>query len=323
MIAVMISLLCSLLFFIMCLLLIECLRRSRVTVAKRMRFYAGDGSVQLHETAAEEHSLKEWIMALVKKLGRLLRRLRRAQGLDFRMLQAGIPITGSEYIVIVGGCSLAAAVFVMMLTLNLLNAVLAAILLAVASWIVIILRIQRRRKAFTNQLGDCLTMAANALRAGFSFVQAMELITREMEDPISEEFEKVVAEMRLGNHLEESLTAMERRVASSDFALVVTAVVIQRQVGGNLAQILDTISETINDRIRMRREVMTLTAQGRASGWVLAALPIGVAFILNFINPGYLQPLFDEDIGRMAVVGAIVLEIMGFLVIQRIVDIDV
>ena len=104
---------------------------------------------------------------------------------------------------------------------------------------------------------------------------------------------------------------------------MVTAVLIQRQVGGSLAQILDTISETIQDRIRMRREVMALTAQGRASGWVLAALPLGLAGILSLINPGYLAPLFEDPIGQSAIVGALVMEFIGFLVIQRIVDIEI
>ena len=102
-----------------------------------------------------------------------------------------------------------------------------------------------------------------------------------------------------------------------------TAVLIQRQVGGDLAQILDTISETVEDRIRMRREIKSLTAQGRASGMVLAALPLGLAGILTIVNPGYLQPLITEDLGHFAIAGAIVLDIIGFYVINRIVNIEV
>ena len=116
---------------------------------------------------------------------------------------------------------------------------------------------------------------------------------------------------------------MQKRVNSPDFELVVTAVVIQRQVGGNLAQILDTISDTINNRVRMRREIMTLTAQGRASGVVLALMPIAVGGIMSVVNPGYLTPLFTEPLGRMAIVVGIIMEIIGYLVIRRIVDIKV
>ena len=116
---------------------------------------------------------------------------------------------------------------------------------------------------------------------------------------------------------------MTKRIQSPDFSLVVSAVLIQRQVGGNLAQILDNISETINDRIRMRREVMALTAQGRMSGVILVVLPFALAAILKSINPGYLDPLFSEPVGRMAVGGSLVMILIGCVVIKKIVDIDI
>ena len=116
---------------------------------------------------------------------------------------------------------------------------------------------------------------------------------------------------------------MTKRIQSPDFNLVVAAVLIQRQVGGNLAQILDNISETINDRIRMRREVMALTAQGRMSGLILVALPFALAALLKSINPGYLDPLFNEPMGRMAVAGSLVMIVIGCVVIKKIVDIDI
>ena len=164
-------------------------------------------------------------------------------------------------------------------------------------------------------------MVANALRAGFSFMQAFELIAKEMDAPIGREVQKVVNEVNIGVDVETALDNMQKRVNSPDFELVVTAVVIQRQVGGNLAQILDTISDTINNRVRMRREIMTLTAQGRASGVVLALMPVGVGFIMSLVNPAYLRPLFEEPVGQACVAGAIVMEIIGFLVIRRIVNI--
>ena len=115
---------------------------------------------------------------------------------------------------------------------------------------------------------------------------------------------------------------MTKRIKSPDFNLVVAAVLIQRQVGGNLAQILDNISETINDRIRMRREVMALTSQGRMSGMVLVALPFGLAGLLNFVSPGYLDPLFEDAMGRMVVAGSLVMIVIGCVVIKKIVDVD-
>ena len=242
---------------------------------------------------------------------------------DLKMQQAGWPLLGKEFQM---GLLVLAVIGAVLLGVMLLQPVWA--LVGAASGVLLGLMlmniaIARRQKAFANQLGDMLTMTSNALRAGFSFMQAVEMISREMDDPIGGEFAEVMREMRLGASLEKALEALARRVQSKDFELVVTAVLIQRQVGGNLAQILDTISETVEDRIRMRREIKSLTAQGRASGMVLAALPLGLAGILTIVNPGYLQPLITEDLGHFAIAGAIVLDIIGFYVINRIVNIEV
>ena len=176
---------------------------------------------------------------------------------------------------------------------------------------------------FTDQLQDTLSMVANALRVGFSFMQAFELISREMDAPMGREVQLVVNEVNLGNTLESALDNMQRRVASPDFELVVTAVLIQRQVGGDLASILDTISETIAERVRMRREVMTLTAQGRASGWVLVIIPFALSGVIYVISPGYLDPLLTTEIGHVFIAGAVLLELIGIVVIRRIVDIKI
>lgn len=242
---------------------------------------------------------------------------------DLKMQQAGWPLLGKEFQM---GLLVLAVIGAVLLGVMLLQPVWA--LVGAASGVLLGLMlmniaIARRQKAFANQLGDMLTMTSNALRAGFSFMQAVEMVAREMDDPIGGEFAEVMREMRLGASLEKALEHMARRVQSKDFELVVTAVLIQRQVGGNLAQILDTISETVEERIRMRREIKSLTAQGRASGMVLAALPLGLAGILTIVNPGYLQPLITEDLGHFAIAGAIVLDIIGFYVINRIVNIEV
>ena len=166
-------------------------------------------------------------------------------------------------------------------------------------------------------------MVANALRAGFSFLQAMEMISKEMEPPISEEFQHVMRDIGLGATVERALDDMDKRMGSPDFSLVVTAVLIQQQVGGDLALILDTISETIQDRIKMRREVKTLTAQGRMSGWILIFTPIALALFMTSSNPNYLDPFFHHPIGQMILAATIVMEIVGAIIINRIVDIEV
>ena len=165
-------------------------------------------------------------------------------------------------------------------------------------------------------------MIANALRAGFSFMQALDHIANEMDDPVKTEVRRVVMDVNVGLPLEDALNNMTERINSPDFNLVVAAVLIQRQGGGNLAQILDTISETINERVRMRREISALTAQGRMSGMVLGCLPFGLAIILQIISPGYLEPLFSNPMGQAALAGSGVLMLIGFVVIRKIVNIE-
>ena len=243
--------------------------------------------------------------------------------LDFKVKQAGLPVFGSEFIIISVIVALIVAVSIYIITLNIVAfpLTLMGVLLGIWFWLKIMIR--RRREAFTEQLGDCLTTVANALRAGYSFQQAMDVVSKEMEPPISSEFERVSTDVAMGVPLETALEQMNHRVGSSDFDLVVTAVLIQREIGGNLAQILDTISYTINERIRMRREIKTLTAQGRFSAWILLLLPFATAAFCWMFNNDQMQLFITEESGRIAIAVSIIMEIIGFIVIQRIVDIEV
>ena len=245
------------------------------------------------------------------------------QALDFRMRQAGIPLLGGEFMVLLVVSALAAFLIGWMLTLELATAFLMGGLVAAAIWIFVAWRAYRRRNAFTEQLGDCLTTIANALRAGYSFPQAVEVVAKEMEPPISDEFAQVSREVSMGVPLEAALEAMGRRVGSADLDLMITSVLIQREVGGNLAQILDNIGDTIQERIRMKREIFALTAQGRLSAWVLLVLPFVMALFMYIFKPEQLMILLDEPVGRMALMISLFLELVGYVVIQKIVHIDV
>lgn len=316
-----VSLISTLFILLILIFLLEYRSRSRRALARRMRYYAGEMDTQ--EKPEEQKTLSERFKALLQDGGRLLSNIRHARGLDLKMQKAGIPLLGTEFLILLAislGVAFALGFFV---SSRLLVGLLVAVATTMIIWIYILIRIDRRESAFTNQLGDCLTMVANAMRAGFSFLQAMDLISKEMEPPISDEFKHVMRDINLGASIERALEDMDRRVNSPDYSLVVTAVLIQQQVGGDLAHILDTISETIQDRIRMRREVKTLTAQGRMSGWVLVALPVLTGLLVSSISPGYMEPLLNEKIGQIAICAAIVMDIIGYLVIQKIVDIDV
>ena len=193
----------------------------------------------------------------------------------------------------------------------------------------------RRRKngrlgAFNKQLPDTITLIANALRAGSSFLQAIELVVRESRPPISTEFSRVIREVNLGLPFDQALENMVRRVRSDDLELMATAISIQHQVGGNLAEILDSIAYTIRERIRIKGEIRTLTAQQRLSGYVVAGLPIGLALFLFVAAPGFMDPMFDNPPAILGLPAGVVILMfggfmmfLGFLAIRRIVDIEV
>ena len=184
-------------------------------------------------------------------------------------------------------------------------------------------RIGGRLSAFNKQLADTITLLSNSLRAGSSFLQSIELVSRETPDPMGEEMGRVVREVNLGLGMEEALSNLVRRIRSDDLDLMVTAIGVQQQVGGNLAEILDTIAFTIRERVRIKGEIRTLTAQGRYSGYLVAFLPIAIMVTLNFINPEFMQPLFTELIGQILLVAGAIMMSIGFFAIQKITDIKV
>jgi tight adherence protein B len=187
-----------------------------------------------------------------------------------------------------------------------------------------------RLKAFNDQLPDTITLLANSLRAGSSFLQGMELVTREARPPISEEFMRVVREMSLGLALQPALANLVRRVASEDLELMVTAINIQSQVGGNLATVLDAIAFTIRERVRIQGEIQTLTAMQRYSGYVIVLLPVGLAGLLFVISPTYMTPMLERPPEVLGLPMGVVLFLLGglsmgigWMFIRRIVDIKV
>ncbi|MCS7071578.1 MAG: type II secretion system F family protein, partial [Anaerolinea sp.] len=177
---------------------------------------------------------------------------------------------------------------------------------------------------FENQLPDTLGLWVNALRSGYSVLQSMEAIGRDAPEPTSVEFKRVVQEVQLGIDMEDALEHLLNRVESEDLDLVVTAVNIQREVGGNLAEILDVISHTIRERIKLKGEIRVLTAQGRITGYLISFLPIVLALFLYAINPNYMGNLFENRMCGWPMLGAGLAMIgIGMAIIQKIVDIDI
>jgi len=182
----------------------------------------------------------------------------------------------------------------------------------------------RRLNQFNDQLGDTINLLVNGLRSGYSILQAMEAVGRELPKPVSSEFDRVVKEVQLGLTLEQALQNMLRRVKSDDLDLVVTAINVQREVGGNLAEILEVISHTIRERVRIKGEIRVLTAQGMLTGYVITGLPIAITLFLYLVNREYISRLWTSGLcGWVMIVSGIVLIVSGFLIIQKIVHIEV
>ena len=289
-------------------------------VKKRMALLSS-AAAETVKAGSKEEMLRAKFMKFVGFVASKLRSIHTSEYFDLKMQQADWPIFGSEFQVILAVLSATVGVLTLLITWKFSMFVMAVAVTPLIGVAYMKFHISRRQAAFMNQLGDTLIMVSNALRAGFSFLQAMEYISHEMQAPIGVEFQKVVNEMNLGSTLEVALENMNRRVESKDFDLVVTAVLIQRQVGGNLSQVLDSISNTITERIRMRREVMSLTAQGRLSGLIVGLLPFGMVAMLLMISPTYFDPLTESPTGRLLIGAAAFLEFLAAVTIRRIVDI--
>ena len=204
---------------------------------------------------------------------------------------------------------------------------LPALVTGIISWnipmLVIKSKTKKRIKLLNEQLADAITMMSNSLKAGYSFFQAIEIVVEEMDGPISEEFGTLQKEINLGQTTEKAMENMATRVLSEDLELVITAVMIQRQVGGNLSEVLDNITATIRDRVRIKGELKTVTAQGRMSGWIISLLPLILYVLIYFINPTQMSLLFTKPLGILMIITAVVMELIGIMAIRKIVQIEI
>ena len=249
--------------------------------------------------------------------------------LENQLIQVRSPWRATE--LVAGSVLLAMVVFVIFLLLGLplFSFLIAPIALVVPSLYLSLLRAAFFRK-FDDQLADTLLLMSNSLRAGFSFMQAMEMVAREAPSPIKDEFARVTQEISLGVPIAEALTAMSNRINSPDLNLVLVAVIIQREIGGALAQLLELIAEVIRERQRIKGDIRTLTAQGRLTGGIMGFLPVIVGALIYFVgkttapnDPSFIEPLLYEDMGHLLLAGAFALQLMGFGLIMRIVNIKV
>jgi tight adherence protein B len=254
-------------------------------------------------------------------------RFAKAQGfsekLDAQLEASGSNLRSGEFVVATVGGGLLGAVLGAAMLRNLMLAGVIGIVGALGPTVVLRMSLNKRADKMREQLPDVLTIMASSLRAGHSFLQALDTVAREIPAPAQVEFQRLVAEIRLGRPAEDALEALADRVGSADFRWAVLAVNIQREVGGNLAEILDNVADTLRERAMMRRQIKVLTAEGRLSAWVLALLPFALALYMFAVNPEYISLLFTSQIGLIMLGVGGVLLVLGILWMRKIVDIDV
>lgn len=252
----------------------------------------------------------------------LTKKEQKIKNLEVLLIRAGIPLNAKEFIKIRWAICI---VIIILFTIAMKNPLFGIIIAGGAFFLPMLFvnySINKKKAVFEAQLPVALSVIQNSVEAGFSFLQAMDVVAKEMDAPISEEFSRVLHEASVGKDIEIALHNMYERVLSEELKLVITAVLIQRQVGGNLAEIIEVILETIKDRIQIKGEIKTLTAQGRMSAIIISALPFFLGVIMYMINPVYMTPLFTTFIGQVLMAFALVWMGIGVYFMMKIVTIE-
>lgn len=237
--------------------------------------------------------------------------------------RAGWRIKPSEYVGIALGSVGVGAILLMTMTHSPLGGLIGASIGYIIPRTMLNMAVGRRKAALEGQIGDMVMLVSSALRSGYSFLRALQVVAREMPAPISEVAKRVGDECQLGVPLEDALTRMSQRVQSYDMGLVTTAVIIQSQVGGSLAEVLEAIGDTIRERVQLQGEVNSLTAEGKLSGIVLMLLTPAMAGALTVMNPGYISILISDPAGIKMIIGAVMLQILGLVWIKRMMRIEI
>lgn len=292
------------------------------TVAKRVARLSEKKPASLLKPGDRKSRKKAKLMERAKDISGLRKNKKFMDTIFNELVSADIMMKPEEFCLVWLVATFVPSGLAALLHAGLMPAATLAALGAFAPMFVIKLKKGKRLKTFENQLGDTLIMMCNSLRSGFSFQQAMESVASDMPAPIGVEFGRVCNEIRYGATLEDALNNLTDRVKSADLMLVVSVVCIQRTTGGNLSEILTTISETIKDRITIRGEVRSITAQGRTSGMIIGALPMLMAAALMILNPSYMNTFFTTSPGRIMLTISVVMEIIGFIAIRKVVTVE-
>jgi tight adherence protein B len=294
-------------------------RRRRGAVEQLQKLTAGpsmsaDGSSLVFRDA--EAAQASWMPGLVARMPHLL-------DISMRLVQADLAWTPQTYLYRSAGFSIGLGIAAMLVTGRWMIVLPAAVLGALLPHFYVRHRISKRLSAFEEHLPDSIDLMTRAIRAGHPLSSGFKMVADEASEPVAGEIRRVFEEQRFGMPFDDSMVAMADRVPIVDTRILVTAILIQREVGGNLAEVLDKIAYVVRERFQIRRQLRTYTAQGRLSGYVLGALPIVIGFAMYLLNPDYMGTLLREPVGHLMLTGAAIMQVCGYLWIRKIVNIEI
>jgi tight adherence protein B len=297
-------------------------------VVRRLAVYSLRGGRPQQVAVTEQTTTRFGDGVLARSAVGIVARVARTRHLDHaldqRLEAAGLPLRTAEWLLLQLGVAVAAAMLLLLLSGGQPAAMVLGLLIGLAlPWLFLSVRRGRRQNAFLGQLPDTLQLLAGSLAAGYSLPQAIDSVVGESAPPISTEFNRALIEARLGMPPEDALDGIARRTGSRDFSWIVMAIRIQREVGGNLAELLSTVAETLRERERLRRQVSALSAEGRLSGVILGALPLVFTGYLLLVRPEYVQPLFSTRMGLLMLAAGSVSLLIGALWMAKVVKVVV
>jgi tight adherence protein B len=275
------------------------------------------------DVAADLQLLRDEMLSTVPLLNRLMNRLSWSNRLQKLIMQSGVVIKPGKVLLYCAVSAVAAYLVLDRLTGEFLIGVVSALAGAAIPIVVVAIIRARRLRQFEQRFPEALDLLGRAVRAGHAFTTGLEMVSKESPEPVATEFRTAFEEQNFGLPLRDALLNMTERIPLFDVRFFVTALMIQKETGGNLAEILDELARLIRERFRIHREVGIKTAQGRLTATILIALPVGMLFLMKIMNPSYMQVLFDDPIGPKILAGAAVMQVIGAGIIWKIVNIEI
>jgi tight adherence protein B len=292
----------------------------KAELKRRLRQVALTGG---RESGGISPELRSEIVKETPPLARVLSKIPLLRGLEGRIDRSGLIVSLQTFLLITLGLGIGGFALCFLLTRSLILSLVVAAGLFAVPFVFMEFKKRQRENRFTELFPEALTMIARSIRSGHSFTSAVQLVGQEVSDPVGSLFKTAYDQQMLGLRIIDTLNNLNNRIDSLDLRFFTTAVAINSEVGGNFAEILDKLADTIRERIKIKRQLRVHTAQGRMSGYILAVMPILVFFLMNFMIPGYQKTLLENDTGRLFLIGAAVMQVIGFLVIRKIINIRI